>query len=653
MPTAAHAMLDPERTRRELEATDPALSLEQMVRTVVDSQLAAMTRAVQVLIALRHGPRPTGERPGPPAFVLGADRALLEGRTALFERHRDELGVHRFVHALPDGYDTVLAEEGSGLSAGERQLTTIARAFLSDPALLLLDEATSSVDTRTELLLPQAMSPLRSDRTSFVIAHRLSTIRDAARILVMREGRTTEQGIHDERLGRRGAPVLVRSYHYDDRGELRAHCLAAGGRRRPARDRLRHLPEGERGLLQVGAHGGLRRLCGRELRAAEHGAARPARRPGVRRLDRHRRRRHGAGRHPGARRGGLDAQAALDRPGRGRRRRAAAVERGRALTARRPRGQERRAALVDAAVALLVDGGFGAVSHRAVATRAGLPLAATTYYFSSLDDLVATALAELAERWLLAAQHVVQRLPARLADRPALAQALAAAVLEGPDADDGAVLTMYERFLQAGRSPHLRSVVTAYGTRLDALLLDVLRRASPDAREATVRQVLAALDGSVLRALAEGRPVFPAAVAAVEPLLPVPPTLDELLHDARTGPPRLGPHQVVDAVARGALLVDTRTETQRQQQGDLPSAVVVDRTVLEWRLDPRSDWRIPEATGPDLEVVVVCRQGYSSSLAAASLRALGLHRATDLEGGVEAWLAAGLPVTSGPGDVRS
>ena len=113
--------------------------------------------------------------------------------------------VDRFVHALPDGYDTVLDEEGSGLCAGERQLITIARAFLSDPALLILDEATSSVDTRTELLVQHAMSALRSDRTSFVIAHRLSTIRDADLILVMRDGRIVEQGTHDELLARRGA----------------------------------------------------------------------------------------------------------------------------------------------------------------------------------------------------------------------------------------------------------------------------------------------------------------------------------------------------------------------------------------------------------------------------------------------------------------
>ena len=113
--------------------------------------------------------------------------------------------VDRFVHSLPDGYDTVIDEEGTNLSAGERQLVTIARAFLSDPALLILDEATSSVDTRTELLLQQAMAALRTDRTSFVIAHRLSTIRDADVILVMEDGVIVEQGDHESLLAADGA----------------------------------------------------------------------------------------------------------------------------------------------------------------------------------------------------------------------------------------------------------------------------------------------------------------------------------------------------------------------------------------------------------------------------------------------------------------
>jgi ATP-binding cassette subfamily B protein len=113
--------------------------------------------------------------------------------------------VDRFVHALPDGYDTVLDDEGGNVSAGEKQLITIARAFLAKPSVLILDEATSSVDTRTELLVQRAMSALRRDRTSFVIAHRLSTIRDADLILVMENGAIVEQGTHDELLAAHGA----------------------------------------------------------------------------------------------------------------------------------------------------------------------------------------------------------------------------------------------------------------------------------------------------------------------------------------------------------------------------------------------------------------------------------------------------------------
>lgn len=125
------------------------------------------------------------------------EEQVLEAARATF--------VDRFVHSLPEGYDTVVDEEGSNLSAGERQLVTIARAFLTDPALLILDEATSSVDTRTELLLQQAMAALRTDRTSFVIAHRLSTIRDADLILVMEDGAIVEQGTHEQLLAAGGA----------------------------------------------------------------------------------------------------------------------------------------------------------------------------------------------------------------------------------------------------------------------------------------------------------------------------------------------------------------------------------------------------------------------------------------------------------------
>src|SRR5690554_6603377 len=113
--------------------------------------------------------------------------------------------VDHFVHSLPDGYDTVLDEEASNVSAGEKQLLTIARAFLAKPSVLILDEATSSVDTRTEVLVQKAMSALRSDRTSFVIAHRLSTIRDSDLILVMESGQIVEQGNHAELLAADGA----------------------------------------------------------------------------------------------------------------------------------------------------------------------------------------------------------------------------------------------------------------------------------------------------------------------------------------------------------------------------------------------------------------------------------------------------------------
>jgi ATP-binding cassette subfamily B protein len=112
--------------------------------------------------------------------------------------------VDRFVHTLPTGYETLVSDDGGNISAGEKQLITIARAFLARPQLLVLDEATSSVDTRTELMIQHAMVELRRDRTSFIIAHRLSTIRDADTILVMEAGRIVERGSHADLLARRG-----------------------------------------------------------------------------------------------------------------------------------------------------------------------------------------------------------------------------------------------------------------------------------------------------------------------------------------------------------------------------------------------------------------------------------------------------------------
>jgi rhodanese-related sulfurtransferase len=128
--------------------------------------------------------------------------------------------------------------------------------------------------------------------------------------------------------------------------------------------------------------------------------------------------------------------------------------------------------------------------------------------------------------------------------------------------------------------------------------------------------------------------------------------VDELLAAARARLDRLTPEQAARAAVRGALLIDTRTETQRAEHGEVTGAIVIDRTVLEWRLDPRSPWCIPEVTSPDIQVIVLCRQGYSSSVAAASLQSVGLLRATDVIGGVEAWAAAGLAMHRGAADVR-
>ena len=134
----------------------------------------------------------TSPTPGPDA----TEEEIVAAAKAAYADH--------FIRTLPDGYDTVLNEEASNLSQGQKQLLTIARAFLADPPMLILDEATSSVDTRTELQLQRAMEKLMKGRTSFVIAHRLSTIREADRILVMNEGRIVEQGRHDELLAAGG-----------------------------------------------------------------------------------------------------------------------------------------------------------------------------------------------------------------------------------------------------------------------------------------------------------------------------------------------------------------------------------------------------------------------------------------------------------------
>ncbi|MFE9607455.1 ABC transporter ATP-binding protein [Streptomyces sp. NPDC006012] len=135
-------------------------------------------------------------------IAYGAAREVTRGE---IEEAARAAHADRFVRTLPDGYDTVIDDEGTGVSAGEKQLITIARAFLSDPVILVLDEATSSVDTRTEVLIQKAMAKLQHGRTSFVIAHRLSTIRDADTILVMENGSIVEQGAHAELLAADGA----------------------------------------------------------------------------------------------------------------------------------------------------------------------------------------------------------------------------------------------------------------------------------------------------------------------------------------------------------------------------------------------------------------------------------------------------------------
>jgi rhodanese-related sulfurtransferase len=125
----------------------------------------------------------------------------------------------------------------------------------------------------------------------------------------------------------------------------------------------------------------------------------------------------------------------------------------------------------------------------------------------------------------------------------------------------------------------------------------------------------------------------------------MPLTLDELLDRARRGLARVEPEQAAVELARGALLVDIRPAEQRTEGGDIPGAIVIDRNVLEWRLAPTSQWRIAAIRSPGTRVLVLCSQGYSSSLAAATLKELGLVNATDVVGGFEAWQAAGLPTT--------
>jgi rhodanese-related sulfurtransferase len=124
-------------------------------------------------------------------------------------------------------------------------------------------------------------------------------------------------------------------------------------------------------------------------------------------------------------------------------------------------------------------------------------------------------------------------------------------------------------------------------------------------------------------------------------------SIDEILADARQRLRRVGPEQAHEAMGRGALLVDIRTQAQRAEQGRVPEALHIERNVLEWRFDPESAARLPEATGYDVDVIVMCVEGYTSSLAAVALQDIGLASATDLDGGFRAWEKAGLPVIYG------
>ena len=125
-------------------------------------------------------------------------------------------------------------------------------------------------------------------------------------------------------------------------------------------------------------------------------------------------------------------------------------------------------------------------------------------------------------------------------------------------------------------------------------------------------------------------------------------SVDQLLEEARSRITRVTPAQAAERVAGGAVLVDIRPQSQREAEGEVPGAVVVERNHLEWRFDPESDARLPQATGYDVDVVVLCSEGYTSSLAADALRSLGLGRSSDVVGGFRAWAAAGLPTTGGP-----
>ena len=181
------------------------------------------------------------------------------------------------------------------------------------------------------------------------------------------------------------------------------------------------------------------------------------------------------------------------------------------------RGAQRRAVLIEAAAELLLEQGLAALSHRAVAARAGLPLASTTYYFASADDLRDEALQHVAETWRARARSVVDALPAQL-DAARAADAVVRVM--GADTPSQQMLLMYERYLDAGRHPRLRPVVVAWNSRLRELVQQVLVRAGLPADEDSARLVLAVADGVAVTALAEGTPPDVAVCAALRQVFP-------------------------------------------------------------------------------------------------------------------------------------
>lgn len=190
-------------------------------------------------------------------------------------------------------------------------------------------------------------------------------------------------------------------------------------------------------------------------------------------------------------------------------------ERGSSAKGRRTRQQ-----LLTAAGALLMEQGFSAMSHRAVAQRAELPLSATTYYFATLDELLEQALTSLAEQWFSAALAVVDGLPARLQGVPQIARAVLAVATLAPveTADTEALLTVYGRYLEAARQPRLRPIIAAYNTRVEGLISEILSRGGLRDEPQDAALVLAVVDGALLRALGEGLPLA-SAVGSVERML--------------------------------------------------------------------------------------------------------------------------------------